>query len=646
MCGITGFIDPSINQERREERLKITSDAIYHRGPDDHGTFQEPDVGLGFAHRRLSILDLSPLGHQPMTSASERFVMIYNGEVYNGPQLGKELEGKGYAFRGHSDTEVMLAAFEEWGITASLKRFVGMFALAVWDRQERHLILARDRAGIKPLFYSLQGTRFFFGSELKCLLSNPEYRDVQDPVALNDYLRLGYIPAPATIYKDTAKLLPGHILTLDLSGDAPKILLYQPFWSYTQVVKDGIEARRDESEVEALDRFEGVLEEAVRSRMLADVPLGAFLSGGIDSSLVVAQMQKLASQPVKTFSIGFEDKAFDEAVHAREIAAHLGTQHHEYIMSEEELLKLVPELPKYWCEPFGDSSQLPTLVLSRFARQHVTVALSGDGGDELAAGYVRHINAGRLHKLGNLPYALRGPLAGVLKVPSVQTYDKLYGLVGALLPKSKQARLPGDKIHKLARALGAKGADMLYDQVVDLDAHGSLLAHAPVLRTKPWWQQPEGLSPAEDFMVRDFMRYLPDDVLTKVDRATMAASLEARVPLLDHNLLACGWSIQESLKLRDGGGKYLLKKVLERHVPRNLWDRPKMGFAAPVGTWLRGPLKDWGADLINSATTINPALSDKKVRHLWLAHQDHKGNVINQLWHLLMLLAWGRFWGK
>lgn len=645
MCGLSGVWDPRADAARLAEKLRAMTDAVRHRGPDDSGLYVDPALGLGLGHRRLAIIDLSADGHQPMNSGSGRLTMVFNGEIYSYKEMAADLVAQGCRLRSASDTEVLLEAIERWGLEATLPRCVGMFAFAYYDRALGELVLVRDRLGIKPMFYSLQAGKLLFGSELKCLMADPELARELDHGALEVYLRLGYIPAPDTIFRGVNKLEQGHLVRFKLGAQGLESEGPRAFWSLAQVIEQARANPPAGDERDWLEAFRVGLDQAVRDRLVADVPLGAFLSGGVDSSLVVASMQREAPGAVKTFSIGFRDEAYNEAQQARAIAAHLGTEHHELYLEERQLLELVPQLPTFWCEPFGDSSQLPTLLLAKFARSQVTVALSGDGGDELAGGYVRHVSAARLRRLQRLPGFARALASGALSGLSVERWDRLYRLVAPALPKSARTRLPGDKFHKLARALRAADSASLYREVVSLDAVGSLL-HRDFAGAGgdpfPWRMPDVPLTAAEDFMVRDTLRYLPDDVLTKVDRATMAYALEARVPLLDHRLMALVWSLPESIKLR-GGGKYLLRETLARDVPRALWERPKMGFAAPIASWTRGALKSYCEDLLSDVRSGQvPWLDGHKVEALWRRHSSGQGNTTAQLWHLLMFLAWRR----
>lgn len=624
MCGITGIFSPVAGCVP-QNLLRAMTDTLHHRGPDDSDLWLDEAGGIGLGHRRLSIIDLSPLGRQPMHSASGRFVICFNGEVFNFARLRAELAPLGHAFRGGSDTEVMLAAIEEWGLTSAVKRFVGMFAFALWDRQERTLSLVRDRLGIKPLYYGFAGQDFVFGSELKALRAHPTFDGEIDREALTLYFRHNYIPAPFSIHQGAMKLPPGHILTL-VPGGQPELSAY---WSAEEVYAKGATAMFCGTEAEALDQLEVLLKDAVALRMLADVPLGAFLSGGIDSSLVVALMQAQSPRPVKTFSIGFAEAAFNEAPHARAVAAHLGTDHTELMLTEQDLLDIVPQVPRFWDEPFADSSQIPTFAVCRLARQHVTVALSGDGGDELFFGYDRYFHAQRWwQRLSRVPLPAR-------------------------LLAARFARL---RPERLARHFGTYGQKVLWR----LDALGitefpafykRLVSHHP----RPW-ELAHGAGPeartAIDLVradadayramsLWDVLTYLPDDILIKVDRASMAVSLEARVPLLDHRVVEFAASLPTTFKVRDGSGKHLLKELLYRHIPRETVDRPKMGFGIPLHRWLPGELKTWAEDVLatgrrQSGDVLNFTLVDQYWREL-LQGSTHRTYI---LWDVLMFLAW------
>ena len=639
MCGIAGFVD--LSRATPPDRLVATvrrmARTLHHRGPDDDGAWIEAAAGVALAHRRLSILDLSPSGHQPMESRDGRYVLSYNGEVYNFEKLRAELAQKGIGFRGHCDAEILVEAIAAWGLVATLERLVGMFAFALWDRRERILTLVRDRLGIKPLYWAHQGNLFLFASELKALHAHPDFRADVNRNALASFLRHNYIPAPHSIYRDSFKLEPGKMLTLRPNG-TPEI---STWWNLREIAGEVITSRPEMNVGHATEELDLLLRDAVKQRMVADVPLGAFLSGGIDSSTIAALMQAQSRHPVRTFTIGFHEKAYNEAGDAKKIAAHLGTDHTELYVTPADAMDVIPKLPHIYDEPFSDSSQIPTFLVSELTRQHVTVALSGDGGDELFAGYNRYFWAQALwRKLQFLPLPLRQGAAAMLRAVSPADWSRLFGV----LPSRLRPRQAGDKLHKLADLLALSNCDALYRR---------LLTHwedpAAILRegTEPtgilWDKSLTGEFP--DFMERmqflDTVTYLPDDILTKVDRASMAVGLEARVPMLDHRVVEFAWRLPRNMKLRHGQGKWLLRRVLGRYVPDELIDRPKMGFGVPIDSWLRGPLRDWGEALLEEGRLRDEGFFDPKpVLEKWREHQQGKRNWQYLLWDVLMFQAW------
>lgn len=614
------------------------------RGPDDQGTWTDFEAGIALGHRRLSILDLSPLGHQPMTSACGRYVIAFNGEVFNFRALRAELEACGHGFRGGSDTEVMLAAIAEWGLEGAVGRFVGMFAFGLWDRTERTLHLVRDRLGIKPLYYGWAGSTFLFGSELKALRAHPQFVPEVDREALSSYVRFSYVPCPRTIYRGFRKLPPGTILTVraNVPDARPEPV---PYWSAREVALRGQSAPFTGSAEEAVSTLHDLLRDAVLLRLESDVPLGAFLSGGIDSSTVVALMQAESSRPVRTFTIGFQEGGYDEAAHAKAIAAHLGTDHSELYCRPSDALELIPRLPDWYDEPFADSSQLPTYMVSAMTRKHVTVALSGDGGDELFAGYPRYLWAERLWGLmGRLPQPARQVVANALVWFRPETVDA----VGGLLPRRVRPARAGDRAHKLARLVRSNDIDHVYRSLLSMGEEPEVVV--------PSVAEPKGLvfdeSLSVDFptfipraQMLDLVTYLPDDILTKVDRASMAVSLEARVPLLDHRVVELAWTLPLSLKIRDGQTKWILRQVLGRYVPRALYDRPKMGFGVPIESWLRGPLREWGEHLLDERRLRSQGYFDvDRIRFRWKEHVSGRYNWHALLWTVLMFQAWNERW--
>jgi len=630
MCGICGIYAPGGDLSP----LAAMNATLAHRGPDDAGLWTDPEAGIGLGHRRLSILDLSPLGRQPMASASGRFVLSYNGEVYNFARLRQELAPLGHTFRGGSDTEVLLAAIEQWGLARALSRCVGMFALALWDRRERSLSLARDRLGVKPLYLGRldsgtsggNGGGVLFGSELKALRRHPGFDAGLDRDALALFFRHNYIPAPHSIYAQARKVLPGEIITFGPGGETRT-----RYWDAEAVWRQGFAEPYTADEGEATDALERLLTDAVGLRMLADVPLGAFLSGGVDSSLVAALMQKQSAQPVRTFSIGFAEAAFNEAPHARAVARHLGCAHTELTVTASDMLGIVPDLPRLWDEPFADSSQIPTAILCRLTREHVTVALSGDGGDELFSGYERYPWSLRAHRLlSAVPGPLRRLAYALLRLPP----KALWGL----LPR-------GHKLRWRLDALGVDGFEALYRHFVShVKEPNALVPGAREPGYAAALLRPLGDTPDARrawMSLADILNYLPDDILTKVDRASMAVGLEARTPLLDHRVVEYAARTPMHLKVRQGQSKWLLRRVLYRHVPPVLVDRPKMGFGVPLAAWLRGGLKPWAADLLSPAALRRQGILDADfVARMWREYLAGEDNWCHCLWDVLMFQAW------
>lgn len=653
MCGIAGFWDTGhrLGAENGMEVLRRMTHAIRYRGPDHEGHFQEADAGIALGHRRLSIVDLSPEGHQPMASGSGRYVIVFNGEVYNHNRLRAELHAAGASFRGHSDTEVMLAAIEHWGLDAALARFVGMFAFALWDRETRTLTLVRDRLGIKPLYYGWVNSIFVFGSELKALKAMPDFVNPVNREALTLQLRHNYIPAPYSIFHDIHKLMPGTLLRVDqemartaMDVDALTARA-EAYWSARAVAESGVANRLDLPDDEAVAELDRLLRDAVALRMEADVPLGAFLSGGVDSSLVVALMQAQSARRVQTFSIGFQKAEYDEAQYAGAVARHLGTDHHELYVTAQDALGVVPKLPAMFDEPFSDSSQIPTYLVSHMARQRVTVSLSGDGGDELFSGYKRYVLGLKLWgSIDRLPRSLRrGLVASLRAAPGL--WALLMRLCMPLLRASLRVKNPADKIDRLIALLCTPSSDAIYTSLVShrmqpnalvLGANGEPLTALTDSR-----RQAQLDDTVERMMFTDLVSYLPDDILTKVDRASMAVSLEARVPLLDHRVAELAWRIPMHQKVRNGQGKWLLRQVLYKYVPKALIERPKHGFGVPIDEWLRGPLRDWAEALLDERRLREEGYFDPvPVRKMWLDHVAGRVNEHYRLWDVLMFQAW------
>ena len=654
MCGFAGFLSAQSGGLQGLETVATSmASAIAHRGPDDSGAWADAQAGIALAHRRLSVVELSSAGHQPMTSDSGRFVLTFNGEIYNHMELRAELErgdrlpryahdDGAPAWRGHSDTETLLAGLVAWGIQGTIERAVGMFALAVWDRQTNMLTLARDRIGEKPLYYGWQGSGssavFLFGSELKALRAHPAFSAEIDRGALSLLLRHNYIPAPYSIYKGIAKLNPGCLLTVSLDRREPMMTTY---WSGAKVAEAGVSNAFAGSATQAVDALELLLKDAVRQQMMADVPLGAFLSGGVDSSTVVALMQAQSSRPVKTFTIGFNEEGYNEAVHARSVARHLGTDHTELYVSPEQAISVIPRLPALYDEPFSDSSQIPTFLVSQLARQHVTVSLSGDAGDELFCGYSRYqMTAGLWQKLSVLPVPLRRLMAQGIRSVAPQGWNR----VAAVLPRSVRGANIGDRLHKGANVLASESVDALYRGLVShWDDPASVVIGGLEPATLLTGNAPDlpALDEVERMMALDLLTYLPDDILVKVDRASMGVSLESRVPFLDHRVVEFAWQLPLAMKLRDGQTKWALRQVLYRHVPKKLIERPKMGFGVPLHDWLRGPLRDWAEALLDRARLeregyFHPA----PIRQKWAEHLSGQRNWAYHLWDVLMFQAW------
>jgi len=615
---------------------------LVYRGPDAGDVWLDPDARMALGHRRLSIVDLSPAGAQPMVSSCGRFVISYNGEVYNSDELRPELEAAGRNFRGHCDTEVIVEGAVVWGVEATIKRLIGMFTIALWDRRERVLYLVRDRLGIKPLYWADFAGRILFGSELKALRADRGWAPSLDRDAIAAYLGFGYVPAPQSIYRGVQKLSPGTILVARESGP-PEIT---PFWTLEEVARAGQTSRLALSEADATEALDTLLRDAVGRRMVADVPLGAFLSGGIDSSTVVALMQAQSARPVRSFSIGFTESGYNEAVHAAAVARHLGTEHTELYVSPQHAQDVIPLLPDMYDEPFADSSQIPTYLISKMTRQHVTVALSGDGGDELFGGYTRYFRGQTIWRaIDRMPTALRELAAFGARSVSPATWTTL----SAIIPESRRPQQFGMKMHKLAGVLAAEPeASAFYRQVISLWLEPERVVIGGAA-PKGRLEDPRTRDLVPDFVERmqylDTLTYLPDDILTKVDRASMAVSLEARVPLLDHRVVAFSWSLPPAMKAGTGLGKRLLRNVLNRYVPRELVERPKMGFAIPVGEWLRGPLRDWAEPLLDeNRLAADGIFHPAPIRTRWREHLEGRYDWQASLWAVLMFQAWRARW--
>ena len=645
MCGIAGFLDTDSRASADSLRATVRSmsNILQHRGPDDSGTWVDASSGIALGFRRLSILDLSPAGKQPMASASSRYVIIFNGEIYNYLDLRAELEALrgGTPWTGHSDTEVMLAAFEHWGVEAATQRFNGMFAFALWDQNERTLSLGRDRMGEKPLYYGWMGPVFLFGSELKALRCHPDFKPVLDRDAVALYLRHNCIPSPYSIYKGISKLPPGTLLKVSNAARSEPT----PYWSLQKAVEDGISNPFTGSDTLAVEQLEALLRDSVGTRMLADVPLGAFLSGGIDSSTVVALMQAQSNRPVRTFSIGSKESNYDEAKDASLVAKYLGTDHTELYVGEDDVTQAIYRLPTLYDEPFSDSSQIPTLLVSQLARSSVTVCLSGDGGDEIFGGYNRHSWTSRIWKaVGWMPHHIRKPIAAAMTSVAPETWDRFFANYASWLPGTFRQRLPGYKVHKLAEVAVARDLGAMY---LAMASHWQSPEFVVKNSREPLTQitRPQSLPPDLNFIERmmylDTITYLSDDILTKLDRASMGVSLEARVPLLDHRVVEFAWRLPLSMKVRGHQGKWILREVLYRHVPPALVERPKMGFGIALGSLLRGPLREWAEELLDEKRLARDGIfHPKPIRDKWQEFVAGRGNWEYHLWDVLMFQSW------
>ncbi|WP_413520999.1 asparagine synthase (glutamine-hydrolyzing) [Psychrobacter glacincola] len=648
MCGLNGFFNAHASGYSATTSIKKMNDALYHRGPDAGDSWLDKTMRLALGHRRLAILELSPAGAQPMHSNCGRYVIVFNGEIYNHLQLRQQLNQEGFLlqWKGHSDTETMLACFVAWGIERALQSMIGMFAIALWDKQEKILTLAKDRMGEKPLYWGWQGNSLFFSSELKALKSHPVFKADINRDAITLLLRHNCIPAPYSIYQGIKKLRPGYWLQLPLAKiEAAKTTIPKAYWSFNTAVETGLENPFTGSPEQAVDVLESALVESIGSQMQSDVPLGAFLSGGIDSSTIVALMQAQSERPIKTFTIGFEDEGYNEAVHAKAVAKHIGTEHTELYITPKDALSVIPKLSSIYCEPFSDSSQIPTFLVSQLASQHVTVALSGDGGDELFGGYNRYLMAQHVwNKNRKLPRPMRRFASGMLTALAPNSWDTVFKTFNPIIPERLRLSAPGDKAHKLAGVLNIDSEQGFYQ---------SLTSH---------WQQPEQLVigakepsalisdincwPQTDsfqhaMMAMDAQTYMVDDILVKVDRAAMANSLETRVPMLDHRIVELAWKMPLDYKIRNGEGKWLLKQVLFRHVPRQLIERPKMGFSLPLHDWLRGSLRDWAEALLDEKLLLKQGyFYPAPIRMMWKEHLSGKYNHQDQLWNILMFQAW------
>lgn len=641
MCGLTGFIN--LNNELSREELMNTAtlmaNSITYRGPDAGGTWADEKDGIALGHRRLSIKDLSTEGHQPMFSASGRYVIVYNGEIYNFNEIRVSLENMGHSFRGQSDTEVMLEAIEFWGIKKAIKKFTGMFAFALWDRNEKLLYLGRDRFGEKPIYYGWMGKTFLFGSELKSLRIHPSFKTYIDRESVALFVQYNYIPSPYCIYKGIYKMPPATLLTINpqngMSLSAP-----EKYWSLWDVVEAGKKNPFLGNEVEASEQLDYFLHEAIGPQMIADVPLGAFLSGGVDSSTIVAIMQQKSKDPIKTFTIGYLESAYNEAEYAKNVAKYLGTNHTELYVSSKQAIDVIPRLTDMYDEPFSDASQIPTFLVSQLAKQQVTVSLSGDGGDELFGGYNRHLWGEKIkNTLNNYPNFMLKFGGDILRSMPIQFLEG-----SPFLPdRFKNIRF-SEKVYKLSNIISIEDSATMYQNLISQwrNPHDIVLGLSPQSQYRNNLETPDCLSSiTEKMMYMDMINYLPDNILQKVDRASMNVSLESRAPFLNHHIVEFAWSLPISMKIKNDKSKWLLREVLYKYIPKELIERPKMGFGVPLDSWLRGPLKEWAEDLIDEKKLIdNGFFNPEPIRKKWKQHISGRYNWQYPIWNILIFQDW------
>ena len=636
MCGFVGYFSP---QKFPDDLIRKMGDSIIHRGPDASGYWSDKDNGLYLCHRRLSVIDITEAGAQPMESYTGRYTITFNGEIYNYLHIKNELEdnGYGYEWRGHSDTEIILRAFEVWGIEPTLNKMIGMFAIALWDKESKSLYLCRDRLGEKPLYYGWQGNSFFFGSELKSFLPHPHFNKTINPLAVSSFFKYNYVPNDLCIYLGIQKLIPGSFASIHFESKAIKI---EKYWDLKKIVTNKSE-RPIKTVNEWTADLDFLLRDAIKQQMLSDVPLGAFLSGGIDSSLIVSIMQAQSNLAIKTFSIGFSDKELNEAIYANAVAKHLGTDHTELYVSSQDALNVIPDLAKIYDEPFSDSSQIPTYLLAKLAREKVTVSLSGDAGDELFCGYERYTQANSIwKKLQYAPLNVRNKLGQLISAKSVDKWDDWFNRHKSFIPSKYHLTHFGDKVHKGAKLLGISNEFSFYDSFLTHSWPG-FITSKDVQAEMYNFNDLGKLSFTERMMFLDTVTYLPNDILVKVDRAAMANSLETRVPFLDHRVVEFAWKVPMDLKIRDGKAKWLLRQVLNQYVPKEMIERPKMGFGVPLDSWLSNPLKEWGQQLLsNESLNQHGLLNNENVHSLWNQHIKGERKWHYQLWDILMFQAW------
>jgi len=643
MCGFAGFIDfnRSMSKKYLNAYAKKLNEYIKYRGPDSHGEWTDENLGVAIGHRRLSIIDLSKEGNQPMVSSTGRYVISYNGEIYNFEKIKKKLSINKSNLRGHSDTEIILESIEEYGLITALEKFNGMFSFALWDRKEEMLFLVRDRIGIKPLYYSHNKNHFIFASELKPIIKSGFINKDIDIESLGAFFKYNYIPAPKTIFNGVYKLSPGTILSFSLNK---KTINIQKYWDAGEICNQSIKKTYDSTEIDTKNRLRAHIDNSVSNRMISDVPLGVFLSGGVDSSLIAATMQKFNKTPIRSFSIGFGNDKYNEAIDAKKVADYIGADHTEMYVTEQDALNVIPNLAQIWDEPFADSSQIPTFLLSKMTRDHVTVALSGDGGDELFSGYSRYQIANKLwNNINKFPYVFRNFSSKILFNLPPALIDNSYKAISPLLSEElKFTHKPSSKINSIASILSQKNQSGVYDQIIDPWQNinpVSFKAETLNLHNYP------GKNFIEKMMAYDFANYLPDDILTKVDRASMANSLETRVPLLDHKLVEFIWELPHKYKVNEGKSKWILKQLLYEYLPKDIIDRPKKGFAVPLASWLRGTLRDWTKDLLNKNQLNKHNLLDASlIESILNKHLNNEGDFHPYLWKVLMFQSWYDEW--
>ncbi|CAN1537792.1 AsnB Asparagine synthase (glutamine-hydrolyzing) [Caulobacteraceae bacterium] len=655
MCGICGYWTGSTTDEIPKGTAGRMAAEITHRGPDSAGVIIFPNGGPSLAHRRLAIIDVTDAGSQPMVSESGRYTIVYNGETYNHRALRETLEADGAArkWRGHSDTESILACFEAWGVERTVINMTGMFAFALWDDQAKSLTLVRDRMGEKPLYYGVVNGNFLFGSELRALHQHPSFATTIDRSALTAFLQRSYVPGPASIYSEIKKLQPGHMIEVTREGGGTEAfnLSSRPYWQLDDAIASGRQSPFIGAASRAVADVRSLLADVIESQMLSDVPLGTFLSGGIDSSLVAAIMTEVSTRPVKTFSIGFRDKEFDESESAQAVANHLGTDHTQLIVEPEHIIELLPRLPDLYSEPFGDSSQLPTFLVSQLAREHVTVALTGDGADESFGGYNRYLAAGSVRKYSRwLPPPIGTATGNAILSLSKARWEKLFRIASAVLSSGLAVRNPGEKMHKIGRLLKLRSRSEYFESLISMtDDPASFVVggRAPPPLSETVASKTEINSFEHWMMSLDAQTYLPDDICVKVDTASMANSLETRAPFLDRRVVEFAWTLPLEFKIRDGKSKWILREALSTYLPRELFERPKMGFGIPFGKWMRGPLRAWGEHLLTEERLRHDGFFEaERVREVWDAHQAGIGNHEYLLWNVLMFNSWFDRWGR